>query len=401
MVDRILYQFSKRYFECNLAVKGLYKSTGSRIDIDIVYGILFSLVLLNTDLHIVNVGPNGHKRMPLKQFLKNTMDLVDDMMTKDEEIKSLVGGDLENIKKWKRDLDIHLKGLYQSVRDDPIMKSNQLKEGSSQSLLKSGRADSQGSVSSMISNAKHTITKIGNSFKKSDGLINSPSSDGSVRDDVILEGVLIRKHYMEQEQRARNRRWIKVWVSLRLCDLGAQLIQYYMTGRLSENEYEPIEVVEKPFYSKTAKSPGVQFNEEEISFGTPLGAHPILASPAQMYKLVAQEPELLSLIHAVSYRIEYSDERQNAFSLSLCDGQVFLFQATSLESCQTWVEHINYFSARKSKAPMRGGITNADYGWSSGSPNVESPKIKKLETWTAPTLSNRLVSDLNEVILLI
>ncbi len=49
---------------------------------DVVYGTIFSVVLLNTDLNTVNIGPRASKKMSLKVFLKNTLALADNMTGK-------------------------------------------------------------------------------------------------------------------------------------------------------------------------------------------------------------------------------------------------------------------------------------------------------------------------------
>ncbi|CAG8765967.1 23367_t:CDS:2, partial [Gigaspora rosea] len=60
-VDRILEAFSIRYWECN--PKSIY---------DIVHAIAYSLLLLNTDLHIAQVS----SKMSRSQFVRNTMAAI-------------------------------------------------------------------------------------------------------------------------------------------------------------------------------------------------------------------------------------------------------------------------------------------------------------------------------------
>ncbi|KAJ3108592.1 hypothetical protein HDU96_007481 [Phlyctochytrium bullatum] len=103
MVDRILYRFSKR-------------TPGK----DIVYGILFSLVLLNTDLHIANAGTA--RKMQRKTFVKNTSDLIDKMITDDDAVRDAIAGlGSDGAKRWKRDIENLLKDLYTSVKDNRIL----------------------------------------------------------------------------------------------------------------------------------------------------------------------------------------------------------------------------------------------------------------------------------------
>ncbi|KAF8315922.1 SEC7-like protein [Clavulina sp. PMI_390] len=63
-VDRILQQFSARFWECNPAP--LYHSA------DVVHALTYSIMLLNTDLHIADIS----NRMSRPQFVKNTLGTV-------------------------------------------------------------------------------------------------------------------------------------------------------------------------------------------------------------------------------------------------------------------------------------------------------------------------------------
>ncbi|ORX45188.1 hypothetical protein BCR36DRAFT_585802 [Piromyces finnis] len=71
-IDRILNQFSKHYFESNLHRQEIF------LNEDVTHSIVYSLVLLNTDLHIV-YNDNPNKKMTKKEFLKNTMTLLESM----------------------------------------------------------------------------------------------------------------------------------------------------------------------------------------------------------------------------------------------------------------------------------------------------------------------------------
>ncbi|KIY53114.1 hypothetical protein FISHEDRAFT_34005 [Fistulina hepatica ATCC 64428] len=63
-VDRILEEFSKRYWECNPA--SLYGSA------NIVHAVSYSLLLLNTDLHVADLT----NRMSRGQFVRNTIEAI-------------------------------------------------------------------------------------------------------------------------------------------------------------------------------------------------------------------------------------------------------------------------------------------------------------------------------------
>ncbi|KAJ7925285.1 hypothetical protein B0H13DRAFT_1975846 [Mycena leptocephala] len=63
-VDRILEEFSRRYWECNPG--GLYGSA------NIVHAVSYSLLLLNTDLHVADLAT----RMSRSQFARNTLTAI-------------------------------------------------------------------------------------------------------------------------------------------------------------------------------------------------------------------------------------------------------------------------------------------------------------------------------------
>ncbi len=60
----------------------------------------------------------------------------------------------------------------------------------------------------------------------------------------------------------------------------------------------------------------------------------------------------------------YSKARPYVWALSLPTGAVHLFQVGTPDIVKEFVSTANYWSARLSKEPMMGGISNMEYGWS-------------------------------------
>ena len=60
----------------------------------------------------------------------------------------------------------------------------------------------------------------------------------------------------------------------------------------------------------------------------------------------------------------YSKTRPHVWALSLPTGAVHLFQCGTPEIVKEFVSTVNYWSARLSKEPIVGGISNIEYGWS-------------------------------------
>lgn len=66
----------------------------------------------------------------------------------------------------------------------------------------------------------------------------------------------------------------------------------------------------------------------------------------------------------------YSKARPYVWALSLPTGAVHLFQAGTPEIVREFVTSANYWSARLSKEPLVGGISNVEYGWSDAAINL-------------------------------
>ncbi|KAK4612205.1 PH and SEC7 domain-containing protein [Fulvia fulva] len=68
----------------------------------------------------------------------------------------------------------------------------------------------------------------------------------------------------------------------------------------------------------------------------------------------------------------YSKARPNVWALSLPSGAVHLFQVGTPEIAEEFMTAANYWSARLSKEPLAGGVSNIEYGWSE---NIVNPAL--------------------------
>ena len=59
----------------------------------------------------------------------------------------------------------------------------------------------------------------------------------------------------------------------------------------------------------------------------------------------------------------YSRDRPHCFVLTLPGGGTYFFQAGTQDLVGEWVSTCNYWSARLSKEPLSGGVSNMEYGW--------------------------------------
>jgi len=78
----------------------------------------------------------------------------------------------------------------------------------------------------------------------------------------------------------------------------------------------------------------------------------------------------------------YSKTRQHVWALSLPSGDVHLFQVGTEEIAQEFMSTANYWSARLSKEPLSGGVSNVEYGWSEA---VINPALADRPFTPAPT----------------
>jgi hypothetical protein len=89
----------------------------------------------------------------------------------------------------------------------------------------------------------------------------------------------------------------------------------------------------------------------------------------------------------------YSKARPHVWALSLPSGAVHLFQVGTPEIAQEWMSTANYWSARLSKEPLSGGVSNIEYGWSDAIINTavleRTLSISSTATATAPPPSIR------------
>ncbi|WPH04343.1 Hypothetical protein R9X50_00723200 [Acrodontium crateriforme] len=69
----------------------------------------------------------------------------------------------------------------------------------------------------------------------------------------------------------------------------------------------------------------------------------------------------------------YSKNRPHVWALSLPSGAVHLFQVGTPDIAKEFISTANYWSARLSKEPLVGGVSNIEYGWSD---NVLSPAAR-------------------------
>lgn len=97
----------------------------------------------------------------------------------------------------------------------------------------------------------------------------------------------------------------------------------------------------------------------------------------------------------------YSKSRPHVWALSLPTGAVHLFQAGTPDIVREFVSSANYWSARLSKEPLIGGISNIEYGWSDAVINSalisnESSRSPPSASGPRPSLQSSIRSSLDQ-----
>lgn len=97
----------------------------------------------------------------------------------------------------------------------------------------------------------------------------------------------------------------------------------------------------------------------------------------------------------------YSKSRPQVWALSLPTGAVHLFQVGTPEIVKEFVTAANYWSARLSKEPLIGGVSNVEYGWSESIINVaslhnEPAPMPVISSGPRPSLQNSVRSSFEQ-----
>lgn len=149
------------------------------------------------------------------------------------------------------------------------------------------------------------------------------------------EGILKHKHHLEAlGKKAKDRNWIesfavieKGWMRLFSFNMNAKSLRLK-----AKHQKAPGGVVGGGNWMDSAEDLGKYLLRQTIASALPLPG--------------------------------YSKTRPHVWALSLPNGAVHLFQVGTPEIVKEFVTTANYWSARLSKEPLMGGVSNVEYGWS-------------------------------------
>ncbi|KAH8926979.1 hypothetical protein BT69DRAFT_1258655 [Atractiella rhizophila] len=310
-IDRILDEFSKRYWNQN----------------HIVHVIAYSLLMLNTDLHIVD----SPTHMSRAQFIKNTMSAIHSHRSQSISRNGTpdpVSGSNPSVSALDDDCSVHTGEEVSNIRRSlERLKETIANNPASASKVRSQRTGSIGSwqtppqLESPEASSVHLPTRKG-----------SGTSGQSITEEELAlmgapwakEGLLHRKHYWEStNKRSKDKNWTQCFVVI------------------SKGEMQM------------------------FKFGEGSGGGMSSAMGGGNWLTNAQSLGDISLIHALCSALPppgYSRDRPHVLVLTLSNGGSYFFQAGTEDLVNEWVMTCNYWAARLSREPQE-GVSNHEYGW--------------------------------------
>ncbi|GAA5804889.1 hypothetical protein HPULCUR_010398 [Helicostylum pulchrum] len=408
-IDRILEAFAKRYWQCN--PKTIFGSA------DTVYAVVYSLLLLNTDLH---VAQGSYTRMTRQAFVKNTMSTIKDQQLAKRTPNSMLA--------WEAHIEAYLKDMYISVKNyqilQPLQNQQELNNeflsptattSSKRMSMMGGRrmTDIKRSLNTMIhktsgaresmlfldeplprkstsSSNKHQMTTHRNARRESFSSTNSGQSSGLLtprnttlspnqshmmsfmdthasdlftsRPPYLKEGVVMRKHLLESaNQKAKHREWKECLLVVGQGELKMYGLQ--SDGNESSRKSNMIRASNTSF-ANLADSLTKSY-ASATNLNSPLSEVPPNNGRWATYSQLIGSIELN---HSLANSLPppgYNRTRPFVFAIQEPNGGVYLIQAASQEQIIEWVSTCNYWAARLSKEPLQGGVSNIEYGWGS------------------------------------
>ncbi|KAI9483259.1 MAG: hypothetical protein EXX96DRAFT_499255 [Benjaminiella poitrasii] len=396
-IDRILEAFAKQYWQCN--PKSVLGNS------DVIYAVVYSLLLLNTDLH---VAQGNYTRMTRQEFVKNTMSTLRDQQ------RQMNSKPYDSIL-WEAHIESYLKDMYVSVKNYQIlqpMQHQQLENNSSFASIRNNKRismmDIKRSLNTIIhkpgresifildepvprkSTSSFTRQQNSNNSKKRRSSFASSRSvpntvlsvspgishlspqfpqrlDDSVsnndRPPYLKKGIVMRKRLLAKaNQKSKHREW-------RECLLVVGYGQLNMYGLvISSSENSASDTPSRKSIIMRAHNASFTSLADTISKNHPFNNPSSSLSQRKDYPSTAYSQLIgsIQLNHSLASPLPppgYNRHRPHVFAIQEPNGGVHLIQTTSNEQMIEWVSICNYWAARQSKEPLQGGVSNTEYGW--------------------------------------
>lgn len=387
-----------------------------------MHAIVYSLLLLNTDLH---VAQGDYKKMSRSAFVKNTMNAIHAQLETPaadvDDHRSSSGLSFQSLdwiplqrtssnqstlstkssnyapsvdlavsrnfpswtigsKAWQIDVKSLLKQMYSSIRHSQITNpssppcSNRVSAAFKRSV---GTIIWKGARDSILGTEENSISSIQSSNSTSVMHYQSVASHLQNSDiptcyisnaPYYKEGMVVRKHMLEKTgQKAKHRDWRDCFMVIE----RSQLRMY----KLDTNSSPKRHTIRSTIMSRSNSTFSDTASQMSTSSDVVVGGGDWMSN-AQLIGSVDLKHTLANALPS-----GYSRQRQHAFALQQSNGAVFLFQVGSVEQVHEWASTCNYWAARESKEPLAGGVSSMEYGWGDCL-NTEAQVI--INEWEAP-----------------
>lgn len=409
-VDRILAAFSQRYFVCN--------SDTMFGNADVIHAVSFSILLLNTDLHVAELD----SRMTRTQFVRNTLDAIVESDHLPEEaritdpnqaallpaLRSSEDAEVERLpvsKAWANKVEVALKDIYSGIRAERIRlplpevrpppsalatsrrglkagsgRVNALKRGSIrgiQGLIGTNAALGSGASWDEVGRTSSSTP----AERDEDGTVREHRSPTSPQDKKSLSppafgftSTLAQSIIRENTDEADDASVSSTADDLTDEELALLGPPWAKEGNLTRKHY-----YEGP--QKRAKDKAwvdcfvvvqsgllsmFRFGDSQSS-GAAAKKQASFAIGGGNWLSNATCIGQISLSHTLANALPppgYNRARPHVLALTLPTGAVYFFQTGHEELVQEWVLTCNYWAARLSREPLAAGVSNMEYGWS-------------------------------------
>ncbi|KAI9254890.1 hypothetical protein BY458DRAFT_520605 [Sporodiniella umbellata] len=324
-IDRILEVFAHRYWECNPDCL-----LGSA---DVVYAVVYSLLLLNTDLH---VAQGKHARMTRSEFIKNTMATLSEQEESAGQRSS-----------WEAEVENYLKDLYLSVKQHQILQPLSQQSAKRKSSLLGNRR---------VAGLKRSV----NSMIRKSGIVDSMI----LPEDFYPTSMAPRVSVSSSSHQTRRESFSSSSQASFSSRPGSPTLSQGLFCPKALTSQEGRVIRKHLFESQGVKAKHREWKECSLE----INAHGELTMSGLENRKQSSNGWLgkMALNHTLSNLLPppgYSRHRPFVFAIQQADGGVYLFQTASHEQALGWVSTCNYWAARTSKGPLAGGIGNMEYGW--------------------------------------
>ncbi|KAG2212299.1 hypothetical protein INT47_001658 [Mucor saturninus] len=391
-IDRVLYQFSARFFQCN--TNSIFGS------IDVVHAIVYSLLLLNTDLH---VAQGDYKKMSQVAFVKNTMNaistgassMLENMQSYPLQRTTTINSDVstKSYDSYAKNFQTELKQMYMNIRYNQIANPSSSPIAIQNNRVSTAFKRSVGTIiwkntrdSVVANNTACETTSISSAQSAAPSSVMQYQAVASHLQNTELptsytsnapyykEGMVVRKHLLEKaNQKAKHRDWKECFMVIERSQL--RMYKLDSTSYPKRSRSTPINVSDSASQVSATSEVSVVGGGNWMSHAQLIGA--------------------IDLKHTLANALPsgYSRQRQHAFTLQQSNGAVSVFQVGSAEQVHEWVSTCNYWAARESKEPLVGGISSMEYGWGLCLEALAEESNAIVHEWLAPacpTISSML-----------